>query len=66
MKKTYINPVTELVVLSTGCHICIGSTNTENPTNGLDDEPLENGGNDPGDFSRRKSQWDADTEGEEF
>ena len=66
MKKAYINPAAEEILATPDYEICIGSTNTENPTNGLDDEPLENGGNDPGDFSRRKSQWDADTESEEF
>lgn len=63
MKKTYINPATEVVLLTAGFHICEGSINTITPVSGLDDEePITPGGNNPGDFSRRRSLWDEEEE----
>lgn len=60
MKKTYINPATEVVLLTAGFHICEGSINKSNPVSGLDD--LTPGGNNPGKFSRRHSEWDEEEE----
>lgn len=65
-KKAYISPVIEVTRLIIGRHLCIGSTDSNNPTEGLDDDDdLINGGDNPGSFSRRgRNQWDDDEEEE--
>jgi len=64
-KKVYISPMAEVTKVTFGHHICIGSVNTSNSTDGLDEE-LDYGGDDPGDFSRRRrsprNQWDNEEE----
>ncbi len=64
MKKKYINPSTDIVFLAIGSQICTGSPNPKQPTN-LDE--VEDGGNNPGDFSRRRRRnvWDDEEEEEE-
>jgi len=59
-KKAYISPLVEVTRVVTHYHLCIGSTNSKNPTEGLDEDDLENGGDNPGNFSRRRGhrQWD--------
>ena len=66
-KKAYISPLVEVTRVVTHYHLCIGSTNSKNPTEGLDDD-LKNGGDDPGNFSRRRghSQWDDEELEEEW
>lgn len=66
-KKAYISPLVEVTRVVTHYHLCIGSTDSKNPTKGLDDD-LNNGGDDPGNFSRRRghSQWDDEEEKEEW
>lgn len=66
-KKAYISPLVEVTRVVTHYHLCIGSTDSKNPTEGLDDD-LNNGGDDPGNFSRRRghSQWDDEEEKEEW
>lgn len=61
MKKTYIYPTTEVVVVATKYQICIGSPNKETPTD-LPGNPTY-GGDNPGNFSRgSKSIWDEEHE----
>lgn len=58
-KKEYFIPKTEVINTNLSICICAGSgeLNEENPTNGIDN--LRNGGDNPGDFSRRTfSVWD--------
>ena len=60
MKKTYINPATEIVFVAVGRQICTGSPNQDKPTN-LDG--VTQTSNDPGSFSRRRrSEWDDEEE----
>lgn len=56
MKKTYINPEILIELLSEETDLLNGSPNTQTPTSGLDGD-LQNGGDNPGNFSRR-SVWD--------
>ena len=65
-KKAYISPMVAVTRVVTHYHLCIGSTNSTTPTEGLDDEEPLTPGNDPGNFSRRgHSQWDDDELDEE-
>lgn len=64
MKKTYIAPALLIVPVTTGCQICIGSPNKQKPTDGLG-EGITDGGNNPGNFSRRRHRNDWDDEEEE-
>lgn len=70
-KKTYMTPEALVTLLATDFHLCQGSINGDTPTSGLDNDPLENGGNNPGDFSRRRgrgnarNQWEDDEMDEE-
>jgi hypothetical protein len=67
MKKTYLKPEGRQAMLDMDYHLCIGSSNKKNPASGLgDDENLQDGGNNPGDFSRR-NVWGEDViETEDF
>ncbi len=61
MKKTYINPATEVVVVATKYQICIGSPNKETPTDLPGDDTPTYGGDNPGSFSRgSNSIWDEE------
>lgn len=64
MKKIYLKPETLLTILSTDYHLCTGSPNDTNPTNGLDGD-LTDGGDNPGNFSRRRDIWEDEEEEEE-
>ena len=63
-KKAYITPLVVVTGVTTHYHICIGSVNKENPTDldGIDDGI----NNDPGNFSRRRNQWEDEEEEEEY
>jgi hypothetical protein len=50
-------PNVDVTLIHTGYHLCEGSINNTTPTSGLD-EDLNEGGNDPGNFSRRRTVWD--------
>ena len=61
MKKTYINPATEVVIVATGYQICVGSPNQDSPTDLPGDDTPTYGGDDPGHFSRRNNSiWDEE------
>lgn len=63
-KKAYITPLVVVTGVTTHYHICIGSVNKENPT---DLEGIDDGiNNDPGNFSRRRNQWEDEEEEEEY
>ncbi len=61
-KQQYVIPMVRVVRVATTTHLCIGSPNSDKPTQGLDDQPLEPGGGDPGTFSRKRSVWDDEEE----
>ena len=69
-KKTYMTPEALVTLLATDFHLCNGSINGDTPTDCLG-EDLGDGGNDPGDFSRRRgrgnarNQWEDDEMDEE-
>ena len=61
-KKAYISPVVSVTRVVTHYHLCIGSTNSDKPADGLD-ENLTPGGDDPGNFSRRgRDVWEDEEE----
>lgn len=35
-----------------------GSLNSDNPISGLDDDPISDGGDDPGDFAKKNGNFD--------
>ena len=64
MKKTYLQPKMLPTQVDINLLICVGSPNKNTPTEGLDDD-LVDGGDDPGDFSRRRnSVWNEQEENE--
>lgn len=66
-KHQYIVPEV-LITKIMAEHLLVTASNTEytGNTEGLDDDPLENGGDDPGNFSRRRSDYDAWADDEEM
>jgi hypothetical protein len=64
MKKlSYIKPEVCIVFTSTRYHLCIGSSNNSTPVSGGDEmNDVTDGGNNPGDFSRRCNDWDDEEE----
>lgn len=59
MKKiAYITP-NVLVKNVAPLTLMAGSLNSDNPTSGLDDDPIENGGDNPGDFAKKNGNFDV-------
>lgn len=56
-KKEYKMPQIIVMTVAVENHLCGGSPNLSSPINGLDGE-FENGGNNPGEFSRGYDDWD--------
>ena len=64
-KKIYLQPTTIEMFIGFDHHLCGTSDtkpNSDNPTQGLDDDPLTPGGDDPGEFSRKHRAWDDEEE----
>ena len=59
-KQQYVIPMVRVVRVATTTHLCIGSPKNNDPVEGLDD--VEPGGDDPGNFSRKRSVWDDEEE----
>ena len=60
-KQQYVIPMVRVVRVATTTHLCIGSPKNNKPVEGLDDD-LKPGGDDPGNFSRKRSVWDDEEE----
>ena len=60
-KQQYVIPMVRVVRVATTTHLCIGSPKNNDPVEGLDDD-LGSGGDDPGNFSRKRSVWDDEEE----
>jgi len=62
-KKAYISPVVSVTRVVTHYHLCIGSTNSEKPAEGLGTDENLTPGDDPGHFSRRgRDVWEDEEE----
>ena len=60
-KQQYVIPMVRVVRVATTTHLCIGSPNSDKPTQGLDDD-LGPGDDNPGNFSRKRSVWNDEEE----
>ena len=62
-KKAYISPVVSVTRVVTHYHLCIGSTNSDKPADGLGEDEKLTPGDNPGNFSRRgRDVWEDEEE----
>lgn len=62
-KKAYISPVVSVTRVVTHYHLCIGSTNSDKPADGLGEDEKLTPDDNPGNFSRRgRDVWEDEEE----